>query len=1115
MSPFLDSIATIVGVFQQHARGDGDGSGLSRRRMRELIQREFADSLVKPHDPQTIEKILQFLEWDGDGDIDFNEFLLLVFRVAKCCFWFQPRAPFLVQRTKIPTGGKSLREPEFRSRGSRRQLQEEEEEERQTWERNGEAELQGNLRVREVEISEETRRDQQEHRTRSRTDVEPRGELILREHRERSQEPCEQRESRRRRQPPEPDRREGERRDREGLREEELADVRTGRQRREPQPRPDRWSRQEPGRDERTQWPRGADGEGDNRPREPELLREERSRHRRHELEQRELEGRSCRAAELECPEFRRPHQSYLEEPLEIDLGECGRAEPEERGDRRRTRRERELESAEREREIREEQEREERDDPRRKGRMRERRVNQEREVEVSERRAREREEEVAAIRQRETRERREREIREAEIDARREQEVQDRRREISVEAAEADVKVRREIRERGEELRRRERPCELEEDRRICPRRDREEPRRERRIDRERELELEVSERRAREREERQEREIREIEDDGRRQRETLRYERDREISVEAAEADVKVRREIREPREELRRRERPSEREEEERRISRVREREEALRERRIDRQRELEVEVSERRAREREEEVAAIRQRETRERRERDIQNCGEILGTSLGKLWGKSWEKSPCFQNIPCFPGVQPLLSQPHSRVSRTFPAVQPLVSRVSRTFPVSQVDSHSFFWNVAPGAEAAVGSFVALLAAAQALQAAPGSQSLPRNVLFVFFQGETFDYIGSSRLVFDMEQEKFPVRLENIGAFLELGQVSLRNSSVLWMHTDPVSRRNESVESQVQEILDVLRRSGSGSGVSLEDPGVSQPLPPSSFQRFLRSRSIPGVVLSDHRAAFRNRYFQSIYDTAESIGIRYPEGLSPEQQLHFVTGTAQALAEVATLVARALFTLAGGKSGSESIRADPGTVTRLLYGFLLNSNNSWFQSLIKPDQKGILGPFPQHYVAVSSPTNTTQLLQAVLGNLTGASVNLSREQCQSPGKTPGTQPELFEYWWVQGPLQGNSSSRLPGCVRSGVRLSPALSPAFELRRWDSREFSTWTESRWKDIRARLFLVASPELELLTLALGVLVLLLSLLCTFLINSRAALLFGLPAPPGPSGY
>nr|XP_041576932.1 nicastrin isoform X1 [Taeniopygia guttata] len=430
---------------------------------------------------------------------------------------------------------------------------------------------------------------------------------------------------------------------------------------------------------------------------------------------------------------------------------------------------------------------------------------------------------------------------------------------------------------------------------------------------------------------------------------------------------------------------------------------------------------------------------------------------------------------------------------------------------------TRVDSHSFFWNVAPGAEAAVGSFVVLLAAAQALQAAPGSQRLPRNVLFVFFQGESFDYIGSSRLAFDMEHDKFPLRLENIGAFLELGQVALRNDSVLWMHTDPISRRNESVESQVQSLLSALRAAGPGAGLSLREPGQSQPLPPSALQRFLRARrGLPGVLLADHRGAFRNRYFQSIYDTAESLGLRYPEGLSPEQRLEFVTDTAQALAQVATLVARALFSLAGGAAGAaESIRADPKTVTRLLYGFLLNSNNSWFQSVIKPDQRGILGPFPQHYVAVSSPTNTTQLLQAVLGNLTGASANLSREQCQEPGKTPGTLPELYEYWWVQGPLDGNSSSRIPGCVRSGVRLSPALSPAFELRRWDSREFSTWTESRWKDVRARLFLVASRELELLTLALGVLVLLLSLLCTFLINSKAELLFGLPAPPGPSGY
>lgn len=72
-------------------------------------------------------------------------------------------------------------------------------------------------------------------------------------------------------------------------------------------------------------------------------------------------------------------------------------------------------------------------------------------------------------------------------------------------------------------------------------------------------------------------------------------------------------------------------------------------------------------------------------------------------------------------------------------------------------------------------------------------------------------------------------------------------------------------------------------------------------------------------------------------------------------------------------------------------------------------------------------------------------------------------------------QMYEYAWVQGSLDPNSTSRVPYCVRSTVHLSKALSPAFELRQWGSTEYSTWTESRWKEIRARIFLVASKELE----------------------------------------
>lgn len=72
-------------------------------------------------------------------------------------------------------------------------------------------------------------------------------------------------------------------------------------------------------------------------------------------------------------------------------------------------------------------------------------------------------------------------------------------------------------------------------------------------------------------------------------------------------------------------------------------------------------------------------------------------------------------------------------------------------------------------------------------------------------------------------------------------------------------------------------------------------------------------------------------------------------------------------------------------------------------------------------------------------------------------------------------QLYEYTWVQGPMNTNQTDRLPRCVRSTARLARALSPAFELGQWGSTEYSTWTESRWKDISARIFLIASKELE----------------------------------------
>lgn len=41
--------------------------------------------------------------------------------------------------------------------------------------------------------------------------------------------------------------------------------------------------------------------------------------------------------------------------------------------------------------------------------------------------------------------------------------------------------------------------------------------------------------------------------------------------------------------------------------------------------------------------------------------------------------------------------------------------------------------------------------------------------------------ETFDYIGSSRMVYDMQSNQFAVDLDNVHSVLEIGQVCIVNS----------------------------------------------------------------------------------------------------------------------------------------------------------------------------------------------------------------------------------------------------------------------------------------------------------------------------------------------
>lgn len=113
---------------------------------------------------------------------------------------------------------------------------------------------------------------------------------------------------------------------------------------------------------------------------------------------------------------------------------------------------------------------------------------------------------------------------------------------------------------------------------------------------------------------------------------------------------------------------------------------------------------------------------------------------------------------------------------------------------------ARLDTTSLFDGTFPGATSPVTGLVTLLGTADLLKRMVRNEKLQDvNVLFILFNGETYDYIGSQRLVYDMEKDEFPmkidpnikhpmsqIRLEDISLFIELSQLSFSNAVFVHM-----------------------------------------------------------------------------------------------------------------------------------------------------------------------------------------------------------------------------------------------------------------------------------------------------------------------------------------
>lgn len=190
---------------------------------------------------------------------------------------------------------------------------------------------------------------------------------------------------------------------------------------------------------------------------------------------------------------------------------------------------------------------------------------------------------------------------------------------------------------------------------------------------------------------------------------------------------------------------------------------------------------------------------------------------------------------------------------------------------------ARLDTINIFDKLEVGLDSPSTGIIALLATAEILYREQNFQlQNGKNVLFAFFHGESFDYIGSTKVFYDMKNQKFPekkvpsdsenaktqwplIDLKSISAHVELGQLMSRANDKFYYHVDSLEASKE-----VSEALEV---SSSASGLDLQK-SRSDVLPPGSIQTLLKQRrEVPAILLSNFDESYANPYYHSLYDNA--------------------------------------------------------------------------------------------------------------------------------------------------------------------------------------------------------------------------------------------------------
>ncbi|GMS99676.1 hypothetical protein PENTCL1PPCAC_21851, partial [Pristionchus entomophagus] len=410
--------------------------------------------------------------------------------------------------------------------------------------------------------------------------------------------------------------------------------------------------------------------------------------------------------------------------------------------------------------------------------------------------------------------------------------------------------------------------------------------------------------------------------------------------------------------------------------------------------------------------------------------------------------------------------------------------------------LARMDGVATVSDSAPATYGTMTSVVAALTAAKVIgdnldAFEKASANSNKRVLFAFLHGESFDYVGSSRWVYDMEHGAFPkqrkrgdaptevpelISLDKIWLAMELQQID--ESMTLHAHVDGKNHAADE-KGKIKKLLVHMKKKMGEDGYNLQQERVNNNgvLPPSSLHSILKARrQTPSVLVTSFNEQYRNLRYHSTYD-------RITRGKEEEEKVK------KAIKAVAEGVVAVMAEHVGiDMTQREKIKIDEKWLSTLSECFLATTKIptcSYFQAMLKNTTSEGAKLDRSTFISAGHQSLVRHLINKLMIIATGEHNSTLNVRDEESCKHVDVKQGLYEYEWQFDPVANDSF-----CWRTSVFIGVAESPAFipnEKGVLDiagrAANYSTWTESVFTiGHEYQLFLVESRPADWTLLMAG---------------------------------